>query len=244
MRAEQGAALDVVETRAGTPVPVELERLTSIRPTVVRLRPEAVNAPNGVYVRFVKPALDRIVALVAAVLVAVPMVVIAVIVASSMGRPVFFRQRRVGRNGETFDVIKFRTMRPDRRGRAMSVAHDRRQTHKSARDPRHTRVGRFLRKYSLDELPQIYNVLRGEMSVVGPRPELEHVVAAYPVGLERRHAVKPGLTGLWQINARGDGPMHEHGEWDLAYVERVSLRTDLSIMVRTPRAMLGDNAGT
>jgi lipopolysaccharide/colanic/teichoic acid biosynthesis glycosyltransferase len=117
-------------------------------------------------------------------------------------------------------------------------------THKSDRDPRHTRVGRTLRRYSLDELPQLINVLRGEMSIVGPRPELEDVVATYPAGLEQRHHVKPGLTGLWQVSARGSGPMHENGQWDLAYVERVSLRTDLEIIVKTPKAMLGENTGS
>ncbi len=245
MRAEKTSALDVVQARpALSPSPPRGKRSGSARPVVVRLRPDAVNAPTSVYVRIVKPALDRLVAIVAVAVAAVPMSAIAIVVAITMGRPVLFRQRRVGRDGEVFEVIKFRTMRPDRRGRELSVEHDRRQTHKSERDPRHTRVGRFLRRYSLDELPQIYNVLRGDMSIVGPRPELEHVVAAYPVGLERRHAVKPGLTGLWQINARGDGPMHEHGEWDLAYVERVCLRTDVSIVLRTPAAMLGDNAGS
>ncbi|MET0909275.1 MAG: sugar transferase [Ilumatobacteraceae bacterium] len=212
-------------------------------PVVVRLRPDAVTAPSGFYVRVTKPFLDRVIAVSAALVAAVPMLVIAAVVALSMGRPVFFRQRRVGLNGETFEVLKFRTMRPDRRGERLSVEEDRRVTHKSSRDPRHTQVGMFLRKYSLDELPQILNVLRGDMSIVGPRPELPEVVEKYPQGLERRHAVKPGLTGLWQISARGDGPMHEHGEWDLAYVERVSLRTDVSIIVRTPKAMLGENAG-
>ena len=124
------------------------------------------------------------------------------------------------------------------------MIHDRRETHKSDEDPRHTRVGRFLRRYSLDELPQLINVLRGEMSFVGPRPELASVVAEnYRPGLEQRHLVKPGLTGLWQVSARGNGPMHENGEWDLVYVEHVSLRTDLQILAKTPAAMLGDRTG-
>jgi lipopolysaccharide/colanic/teichoic acid biosynthesis glycosyltransferase len=245
MRAETVSSIDAVETRLGAPV-----REASgggprrITPVVVRLRPDAVAPPAGVYVRAVKPMLDRVIAVSAAIVAVIPMMLIAAVVALSMGRPVLFRQRRVGRDGVTFEVLKFRTMRPDRRGRQMNVDEDRRTIHKSERDPRHTRVGRLLRKYSLDELPQIFNVLRGDMSIVGPRPELPAVVEQYPPGLARRHAVKPGLTGLWQINARGDGPMHEHGEWDLAYVERVSLRTDMSIMIRTPKAILGENAGT
>jgi len=212
---------------------------------VLALRPSPVVAkPSGVYVRTIKPMLDRVVAGVGLVVGALPMGLTALVVAVTMGRPVLFRQRRIGVDGEPFEVLKFRTMRPDRRAQRLDVIHDRRTTHKSDRDPRHTRVGRTLRRYSLDELPQLFNVLRGEMSIVGPRPELEDVVARYPAGLEQRHHVKPGLTGLWQVSARGSGPMHENGQWDLAYVERVSLRTDLQIIVKTPKAMIGENAGT
>lgn len=210
-------------------------------PTPVAL--PRVDRPSGVYVRLIKPLFDRTLALVVLGIVAVPMAVIAVVVAISIGRPVFFRQRRIGVDGRPFEVLKFRTMRPDRRGQRLDVIHDRRRTHKSDRDPRHTRVGRVLRRYSLDELPQLFNVLRGEMSVVGPRPELDSVVEQYPPALHQRHYVKPGLTGLWQVSARGSGPMHENGQWDLAYVNRVSLRTDLQILVRTPRALVGENAG-
>jgi lipopolysaccharide/colanic/teichoic acid biosynthesis glycosyltransferase len=244
MRAETAGPYDAARTRSEA-WRADDPRAAPVRstPVVVRLRPDDVRPPAGSYIRVVKPFLDRVIAVIAAFVAAVPMLLIASLVAISMGRPVLFRQRRVGRDGVPFEVFKFRTMRPDRRGRAIIVDEDRRRTHKSTRDPRHTAVGRFLRKYSLDELPQIFNVLRGEMSIVGPRPELPAVVANYPHGLDRRHAVKPGLTGLWQVSARGDGPMHEHGEWDLAYVERVSLRTDLSIIVRTPKAMLGENAG-
>ncbi len=174
---------------------------------------------------------------------AVPIAVVAVVIFTTMGGPVLFRQRRVGRDGRPFDVLKFRTMQPCRREHTLPVIHDRRRTHKSDADPRHTNLGRLLRKYSLDELPQLINVVRGEMSIVGPRPELEAVVERYPTGLDQRHYVKPGLTGLWQISARGDGPMHEHGDWDLEYVQRVSLLTDLSIIARTPSAMFGEHSG-
>jgi lipopolysaccharide/colanic/teichoic acid biosynthesis glycosyltransferase len=195
-------------------------------------------------VRFVKPALDRTIALAGLTVAAIPMVMIAAAVAVSMGRPVLFRQRRIGIDGEPFEVLKFRTMRPDRRVHRLDVIHDRRETHKSERDPRHTTVGRFLRKYSLDELPQLLNVLRGEMSVVGPRPELDSVVESYPAALHQRHLVKPGLTGLWQVSARGQGPMHENGQWDIAYVGQVSLRTDLQILAKTPRALVSGNVGS
>lgn len=237
---------ELVEFTCPLPGPDRRARhLEAVRPLPsIRPRPlPAVDRPNGIYPRVVKPAMDRVVAVGVLTVAAVPMVGIAAVVAIAMGRPVLFRQRRVGHDGEVFEVLKFRTMRPCRRSARVDVRHDRRRTHKSSDDPRHTRVGRFLRRYSLDELPQLINVLRGEMSIVGPRPELEDVVAAYPDGLEQRHHVRPGLTGLWQISARGAGPMHENGHWDLAYVESLSLRTDLRILGRTPKAIVAANAG-
>lgn len=204
----------------------------------------SVERPRGLYVRVIKPAFDRSVALIGLLFAAVPMVLTALIVAVTMGRPVLFRQQRIGRDGQPFEVLKFRTMRPDRRAQRLDVIHDRRRTHKSARDPRHTDVGRFMRRYSLDEMPQLINVLRGEMSIVGPRPELGAVVETYPEELHQRHYVKPGLTGLWQVSARGSGPMHENGQWDLLYVEELSWRTDMRILAKTPKAMLGDNTGS
>ncbi len=203
-----------------------------------------VHLNQTAYSVFAKPAFDRTAAALAIVVFAIPMAVIAGVIAITMGRPILFRQRRVGLNGEAFEVLKFRTMRPDRRGGSLDVIHDRRETHKTLSDPRHTAVGRILRRYSLEELPQFINVLRGEMSIVGPRPELESVVSKYRPGLDQRHLVKPGLTGLWQISARGDGPMHENGEWDLDYVEQISLLTDIRILVKTPAAMLGDKTGS
>lgn len=198
----------------------------------------------GSYTRFVKPLMDRLVAATALCVLAVPMLCIAGLVYASMGRPILFRQRRVGRGGREFDVLKFRTMNADRRQRAANVRDDKRLTHKSESDPRHTQIGRWLRRYSLDELPQLINVLRGDMSLVGPRPELVSVVERhYNEALHQRHLVKPGLTGLWQISARGDGPMHENGAWDIVYVQRVSALTDLSIILRTPLVMFGRCAG-
>jgi lipopolysaccharide/colanic/teichoic acid biosynthesis glycosyltransferase len=222
-----------------------------LRPTIVavpdsRRKPEPLRRvvlKPSLYTRTIKPAIDRSIAVAALAVAAIPMACIASLVALSMGRPVMFRQRRIGLDGEPFEVLKFRTMSPDRRSNRLDVIHDRRETHKSLRDPRHTKVGRLLRRYSLDELPQLINVARGEMSIVGPRPELESVVANYRPGLEQRHQVRPGLTGLWQISARGDGPMHENGDWDLEYVERISFLTDLRIMLKTPVAMFGENAG-
>jgi len=234
-----------VATKPGVreaPGPATEAEVRLLRPVVVPPLPE-VSVGRTMYTTLVKPGFDRVVGVFGLIVAAIPMVAVGTVVVTTMGRPILFRQRRVGRDGVPFEVLKFRTMKPDRRGPPLDVIHDRRRTHKSNRDPRHTAIGRFLRRYSLDELPQLINVVRGEMSIVGPRPELESVVATYRPGLDQRHQVKPGLTGLWQISARGDGPMHENGEWDLAYVQRISLRTDLGILLRTPAAMLGDNTG-
>jgi lipopolysaccharide/colanic/teichoic acid biosynthesis glycosyltransferase len=224
------------------PGPAADAEVRLLRPVVAPPLPE-VRVGRTPYTALVKPGFDRVAGVLGLIVAAIPMAAVGTVIVTTMGRPIFFRQRRIGRDGVPFEVLKFRTMQQDRRGQPLDVIHDRRRTHKSHRDPRHTAVGRFLRRYSLDELPQLINVARGEMSMVGPRPELESVVAAYLPGLDQRHQVKPGLTGLWQISARGNGPMHENGEWDLAYVQRVSLRTDLGILLRTPAAMLGDNAG-
>jgi lipopolysaccharide/colanic/teichoic acid biosynthesis glycosyltransferase len=133
----------------------------------------------------------------------------------------------------------------DRRlGERRAPEGSRRRTHKTPDDPRHTRLGRFLRAYSLDELPQLINVLRGELSLVGPRPELPEVVANYEPWQHARHGVKPGITGLWQTTDRGNGePMHLHVERDLEYIQRVSARMDVSILLLTVPVLLGLSHG-
>lgn len=196
------------------------------------------------YERWLKPAIDRLLA--TALLVALLPVIVGVALSlwATLGSPIVLRQRRVGRDGRVFPMFKFRTMLPDRRASATPPAlshEDRRTQHKTIRDPRHTPIGRVLRRYSLDELPQLWNVLCGHMSLVGPRPELDHVVARYAEWQHIRHQVKPGITGLWQVTARGqsDGDMHEFTELDLEYLRSVTLATDLRILVRTPLAALG-----
>jgi lipopolysaccharide/colanic/teichoic acid biosynthesis glycosyltransferase len=185
--------------------------------------------------------MDRVLALVVLVALLPLILGTAVAVAVVLGRPVLYTQPRVGRGGRVFRVYKFRTLRHDRRQRPHTPAPggvDRRRTHKSEDDPRHTPLGRTLRKLSLDELPQLFNVLRGDMSMVGPRPELVHLVEGYQPWQRRRHEVKPGITGLWQVSARGTGEMQELTHIDLQYVDSVSLRTDLRILIATPRAVL------
>jgi lipopolysaccharide/colanic/teichoic acid biosynthesis glycosyltransferase len=189
--------------------------------------------PRGLYARLVKPLFDRIAGLALFVLLLPLTGLVALGVRLSLGTPVIFRQRRVGRDGEEFDVYKFRTMARDRRRHQAPVALDRRRNHKSEDDPRHTAVGRFLRKSSLDELPQFWNVVRGDMSLVGPRPELVEIVARYQPWQHQRHVVKPGLTGLWQVTSRGSGMMHLHTDVDLEYIETLGPVTDAKILMQT-----------
>ena len=197
-----------------------------------------VAAPRGVYVRIAKPIFDRTVAATALVVLSPLLAVVALGVRWRIGRPVLFRQARCGLGGVAFDVVKFRTMRADRRMAHRAVFEDRRVTHKTARDPRHTDLGRTLRKWSLDELPQLWNVVKGEMSLVGPRPELVGIVARYEPWQHQRHLVRPGLTGLWQVSRRGDGLMHLCTDVDLEYVATIGWRADLQILLRTlPAAM-------
>jgi exopolysaccharide biosynthesis polyprenyl glycosylphosphotransferase len=153
----------------------------------------------------------------------------------------FFRQARVGLHGRSFQVLKLRTMCAEAEGqldelRGFNVIKG--QAFKMERDPRVTRVGRFLRSTSLDELPQLWNVLRGQMSLVGPRPPLPCEVAEYDVWHRRRLSMKPGMTGLWQIAGRREPEFDSWVEKDLEYIDRWSFWLDLKIIARTVPAML------
>ncbi|SEQ03447.1 polymer biosynthesis protein, WecB/TagA/CpsF family [Loktanella sp. DSM 29012] len=155
--------------------------------------------------------------------------------------PVFFRQTRVGRDGVPFQMLKFRSMGQDAEARraALLATSDREGVcFKSRNDPRVTRVGRFIRRFSIDELPQILNVLRGEMSIVGPRPALPSEVAAYPARAYGRLAVKPGITGLWQVSGRADIGFDRMIDMDLAYAASRTLILDLILIAMTFRAVL------
>jgi len=149
------------------------------------------------------------------------LVLVAVLIVAENGRPVFFRQTRIGRGSVPFEILKFRTLRPG--------AHD-------PGNPRYrvTRLGRVLRRWGLDELPQLWNVLRGEMSLVGPRPTLPEQVAAYGAFERRRLAVRPGLTGWAQIHGRNVLSWPERIRLDVWYVEHASFRLDTRILLRTP----------
>jgi exopolysaccharide biosynthesis polyprenyl glycosylphosphotransferase len=190
--------------------------------------------------RLVKAVMDRLSALTLLVLLTPVLVGIALAVRLTSPGPVLFRQVRVGKDGREFVMYKFRTMYADAPARLAEVRHLNDYDDvlfKVRNDPRVTRVGRWLRRFSLDELPQLLNVLRGQMSLVGPRPPLPEEVDAYPADMRRRLAVRPGLTGLWQISGRSDLPFEEAVKLDIRYVENWSFTLDLVILLRTLAAV-------
>jgi exopolysaccharide biosynthesis polyprenyl glycosylphosphotransferase len=167
--------------------------------------------------------------------------IIALAIVLVDGRPVIFRQTRVGLHGRPFEVVKFRTMVPDAEARLTELEEQNEikgHAFKITDDPRLTRIGRILRATSLDELPQVWNVLLGEMSLVGPRPPLPREVAGYDLWHRRRLSMKPGITGLWQVAARRDDDFDRWVALDLAYIDRWSIWLDLKIMAKTLPAML------
>lgn len=194
---------------------------------------------GGQYV--VKRALD-IVASLAALLVFAPIAaILAIAIKLDSPGPVFFLQKRVGRDGGHFDMVKFRSMRTDAEDQLAKLQAENQGSgllFKMKDDPRVTRVGRILRKYSLDEVPQFWNVLRGDMSVVGPRPPLPSEVTAYDGTIFRRLYIKPGITGPWQVGGRSDLSWEESVRLDLRYVENWSVWDDLMIMWRTVKVMV------
>ncbi|MGI8856229.1 MAG: sugar transferase [Thermomicrobiales bacterium] len=182
--------------------------------------------------------LDILIASLAIVILAPLLLLVSLIIWVDTRGSVIYRQRRIGRYGQSFTVYKFRTMIPDRRQTEGSYAGpERRRAHKTASDPRVIRTGRFLRRTSIDELPQLLNVLRGEMSLVGPRPELPEIVGAYEQWQHQRHLVLPGLTGWWQTHGRSDLMMHEYTELDIYYVQHMSFTLDVKILFGTLRAL-------
>jgi exopolysaccharide biosynthesis polyprenyl glycosylphosphotransferase len=165
----------------------------------------------------------------------------AIAILIDTGRPVFFRQKRAGKDGVSFTMLKFRTMvadAEDRLGELIDLSKLDEPAFKIPDDPRVTRVGRFLRRTSIDELPQLINVLRGEMSLVGPRPEEEAIVALYDERQRGRLAIKPGLTGPMQVYGRSDLTFEERLAMERDYLDNLSLLTDLQILMRTPRAIV------
>jgi exopolysaccharide biosynthesis polyprenyl glycosylphosphotransferase len=188
-----------------------------------------------------KGALDRVAAALGIAMLSWAFLALCIGIKATSRGPIFFRHERIGRNGQPFLMYKFRSM--------YDGAHDEFDTllpqsdgnavqFKMREDPRVTPIGRFLRRFSLDELPQLFNVLGGSMSLVGPRPHVQREVDAYDGDMRRRLLVKPGITGLWQVSGRSDLSWKQSVRTDVRYVENWSLALDLVILAKTVRAVL------
>jgi exopolysaccharide biosynthesis polyprenyl glycosylphosphotransferase len=200
------------------------------------------NTPLAPFPMFVKQLTDILIAAAGLIVLAVPLLLIALAIKLTSRGPVLFRQRRCGLNGRRFTLYKFRTMYQGAEQRLEQVAHLNEvngPAFKARRDPRVTPVGRVLRRLSIDELPQLVNVVRGDMSLVGPRPPLPEEVAQYQRWQRRRLSMKPGLTGLWQVSGRAG--LDDFNRWialDLAYIDQWSLWLDVKILLKTIPAVL------
>ena len=204
---------------------------------MINLRDPALNE----FQRLVKRSFDLLFGSVVALLTLPLFGLIAVAIRSDSAGPVVFRQQRVGDNGRIFLIYKFRTMVENAEAMQADVNTTNENgdiIHKSADDPRITRVGRFLRRTSLDEFPQLFNVLKGDMSLVGPRPEMPWLVDQYEPWQRKRFAVPQGMTGWWQVNGRSNRLMHLHTEDDLYYIQNYSLWLDIYILLKTPFVIL------
>ncbi|WP_418275945.1 sugar transferase [Isoptericola jiangsuensis] len=201
-----------------------------------------VDAPRFAGPKYVaKTLMDWCGALLVTLMVLPVIAVVALAVATTSRGPVFYRQDRVGRHGTTFPMLKFRSMRVGADAEQLVLEgenHADGALFKHRDDPRVTRVGKFLRRYSLDELPQLFNVLGGQMSLVGPRPPLPHEVSRYEARMRRRLLVKPGITGLWQVGGRSDLPWKEAVRLDVFYAENWTPFGDLLILARTAKVVL------
>ncbi|MDQ6524201.1 sugar transferase [Nocardioides sp. LHD-245] len=219
----------------------------------IRLRPVAglpfvhVEPPQVAQaLRRGKAAFDRVGAGLLLLLFAPVLLAVAVAVKLDDGGPILYRHRRIGLDGQEFGLWKFRSMVPDAATRHAALVDTRGESpllFKLPADPRVTRVGAVLRRWSLDELPQLLNVLAGQMSLVGPRPQVAAEVACYSPAMHRRLRVRPGMTGLWQVSGRSELTAADAERLDLSYVENWSMAADLAILARTARAVLrGDGA--
>jgi lipopolysaccharide/colanic/teichoic acid biosynthesis glycosyltransferase len=198
----------------------------------------------------VRRLLDLILASLVIVILSPLLIALAIAIRFDSPGPALFRQRRIGFGEREFTLFKFRSMRPDADPRGHreyvtaliqgeSADGGDKSLYKLAVDDRITPIGRWIRRWSLDELPQLFNVIAGDMSLVGPRPAIAYEVAKYPSWYLKRFSVKPGLTGLWQVSGRNERTYEEMVRLDIEYAERRSLLLDLSILARTPLTVLG-----
>ncbi|MCA9926168.1 MAG: sugar transferase, partial [Anaerolineales bacterium] len=200
---------------------------------VINLRDPALNEVQ----RFIKRVFDLVVGCSILFFVWPVICVIAIFIRFDSPGPIIFQQQRLGENGHTFNMYKFRTMivgAEKMHDKINRLNKDGKIVFKRPDDPRITHVGRFLRRTSLDELPQLFNVIKGDMSLVGPRPELPWMVNQYEIWQHKRFAVPQGMTGWWQVNGRSERPMHLHTDDDIYYVQNYSIWMDIYILIKTP----------
>lgn len=204
---------------------------------LIGLRDPAIDGFN----RFGKRLMDIVLSSLALIVLAPVMLLLALLIKLEDGGPIFYRPLRVGENGKLFEMLKFRSMVVNAeklQPKLNQVDSNGKVLHKHADDPRVTRVGRWIRRTSLDELPQLINVLWGEMSLVGPRPEQPWLVDRYEPWQRKRFAVPQGITGWWQVTGRSDNPMHLHTEQDIYYIQNYSWWLDIQILWRTIAVVL------
>lgn len=204
--------------------PVKIERLDSIPLIVPR------KTSTRLTLAFVKRIVDLFIASICLILCSPFLLIIPIIIKIESRGPAFFKQKRVGKDGRLFQMLKFRTMHAEMSGDAVKPL--------SSDDPRITKLGKWLRRTSIDEIPQFWNVLVGDMSIVGPRPEMPFIVENYTESDRARLSVKPGITGLWQISYARLRPIHANLDYDLYYVEHQSIVLDIIIIILTPFALV------
>ncbi|MCO1658084.1 sugar transferase [Pseudonocardia humida] len=206
----------------------------------LRFAPTGGRPPARVAGAAVKQLLDVVGALTI-LLLTLPILIAVALAVRADGGPAFFTQTRIGRDGRTFRMVKFRSMVVDaeaRKAALMAANEGAGPLFKMKNDPRVTRIGAVIRKYSIDELPQLFNVLTGSMSLIGPRPCLPTEATRYTAEMRRRHQVKPGLTGLWQVSGRSNLSWDESVALDLRYVDDWSLLMDIRIAAKTFGAVM------
>jgi exopolysaccharide biosynthesis polyprenyl glycosylphosphotransferase len=246
LAAMQEAILDCEEQGVGVRISLDVMKFGRARLSVGEMAGVPMLAltrtPSDTLALAAKRAFDIFASATVLLLLSPVLAAIAVAIKLDSPGPVFFRQRRVGMNGRTFDIVKFRSMHVDAEARLEELlAHNEMSgpVFKMRRDPRVTRVGQLLRRTSLDEFPQFWNVLLGDMSVVGPRPPLPSEVRRYKRWQRRRLSVKPGITCIWQVSGRNEIDFERWMELDLQYIDGWSLWSDLHICLKTIPAVLG-----
>ncbi len=232
---EAAARLHGSRAMAARSVHAEAEAWLSFLASMVQVSPARL-----CYVTIVKRTVDVIVAALLLLVLSPLLICTMVLIRLDSPGPGIFSQQRIGRGGRPFRLYKLRTMTHNPTDEIVwMVDENGRPRHKMRNDARVTRFGRWLRRTSIDELPQLVNILNGDMSLIGPRPELPEIVDRYESWQHDRHLVRPGLTGWWQVSGRSDLPMHENTELDLFYVRRQSFALDLKIALKTVRVVFG-----